>query len=145
MLGYAYLADYAYCTSLPYLQSLLRLPCLPSLLRLLIKFTMFTKPTLQTWRHEGHFGVVLPKLLLVPPGAWQEVRNEGAVLGVWGWSPQLPEANGGLGAKPPAAGSWGSGNEAPSRRRHGGLGAEPSALENFAFFCKNNLSLGLFW
>ena len=25
-----------------------------------------------------------------------------------------------------------------------GLGAEPSELENFAFFCKNNLILGLF-
>ena len=38
---------------------------------------------------------------------------------------------GGLGAKPPAAGGtgvWGS-----------------PELENFAFFCKNNLTLGLFW
>ena len=26
----------------------------------------------------------------------------------------------------------------------GGLGAEPPALENFAFFCKNNFILGLF-
>ena len=26
-----------------------------------------------------------------------------------------------------------------------GLGAEPPALENFAFFCKNNIILGLFW
>ena len=32
-------------------------------------------------------------------------------------------------------GVWG---EAPSRWKHGGLGAEPPALENFAFFCKNN-------
>ena len=97
----------------------------------------------------------------------------GAVLGVWGQSPQPPEANGGLGAKPPAAGGWGFGGKAPSRRRLGirgqspqspeagdsgakppvtggwefggkapsrrGLGAEPLALENFAFFCKNNL------
>ena len=62
----------------------------------------------------------------------------GAVLGVWGRSPQPPEANGGLGAKPPAAGGWGFGGKAPNRRRHGGLGAEPPALENFAFFCKNN-------
>ena len=30
------------------------------------------------------------------------------------------------------------------RRRHGGLWAEPPALENFAFFCKNNLILELF-
>ena len=27
----------------------------------------------------------------------------------------------------------------------GGLGAKPPALENFAFFCKNNFILGLFW
>ena len=40
---------------------------------------------------------------------------------------------------------WGSGGEAPSRRRHGGLGVEAPALENFAFFSKNNLILGLFW
>ena len=52
---------------------------------------------------------------------------------------------GGLGAKPPAAGAWGFGGKAPSRRRYGGLGAEPPALENFAFFCKNNFILGLFW
>ena len=44
----------------------------------------------------------------------------GAVLGVWGQSPQPPEANGDLGARPPA-------------------------LENFAFFCNNNFILGLFW
>ena len=37
--------------------------------------------------------------------------GEGAVSGVWGRSPQPPEAN-------------------------GGLGAEPPALENFAFFAK---------
>ena len=42
---------------------------------------------------------------------------------------------GGLGAEPPAAGGqWGS----------GGFGAKPPALENFAFFCKNNFILGLF-
>ena len=39
---------------------------------------------------------------------------------------------------------WGSGGKAPSRRRHGGYGAEPLVLENFAFFCKNNFILGLF-
>ena len=64
----------------------------------------------------------------------QKFAMGGAVLGVWGRSPQPPEANGGLGAKPPAAGGWGFGGKAPSRRRHGGLGAEPPALENFAFF-----------
>ena len=58
---------------------------------------------------------------------------------------QLGGSCGGLGAKSPAAGGyWGSGGKAPSRRRHGGLGAEPPALENFAFFFKNNLILGLF-
>ena len=36
----------------------------------------------------------------------------GLFWGVWGWSPQPPEANGGLGAKLPAA---------------GGLGAKPPA------------------
>ena len=53
--------------------------------------------------------------------------------------------DGGLEAKTPAAvGQWGSGGEAPSRRKHGSVGAEPPALENFAFFCKNNLILELF-
>ena len=42
---------------------------------------------------------------------------------------------GGLGAEPPAAGGqMGSGGETPSRRRHGGLGAEPLELNNFGFF-----------
>ena len=47
-----------------------------------------------------------------------------------GGTPQLMETNGDLGAKPPAA---------------EGTRAEPQALKNFAFFCKNNLILGLFW
>ena len=34
-------------------------------------------------------------------------------------------------------------NKAPSRWKLGGLGAEPQALENFVFFWKNNLILGL--
>ena len=38
---------------------------------------------------------------------------------------------------------WGCGDGAPSHRRHEDLGAEPPALENFAFFFKNNLVLGL--
>ena len=45
---------------------------------------------------------------------WGDLRP----MGVWGRSLQLPEA--------------------------GGLGAEPPALENFAFFCKNSLILELF-
>ena len=68
----------------------------------------------------------------------------GAMLGVWGRIPQLPEAIGGLEAKPLAAGDWESGGKAPSRRRQRDLGAEPPALENYAFFSKNNLILGLF-
>ena len=51
-----------------------------------------------------------------------------------GAEPPAAEGQWGLGAKTPAAGGWGSGREAPSRRRHRGLGAEPPALENFAFF-----------
>ena len=42
----------------------------------------------------------------------------GAVLGIWGLSPQPPKTDGGLGAKPP-------GLEAK---------AEPSVFEKFAFF-----------
>ena len=38
----------------------------------------------------------------------------------------------------------GSGGRAPSRRRHGALGGGAPALENFTFFCKNNLILVLF-
>ena len=34
---------------------------------------------------------------------------------------------------------WGSGGKAPSRRRHGGVGAEPPALKNFAFFLQKLL------
>ena len=65
----------------------------------------------------------------------QKFEIGGAVLGVWGRSPQPPEANGGLGAKPSAAGGqWGSGDKAPSRRMHGGVEAEPPAIKTFAFF-----------
>ena len=46
-----------------------------------------------------------------------------------------------MGPKPPAARGWGFGGKAPSGRRHGGLGADHLALENFAFFCKNNFIL----
>ena len=62
--------------------------------------------------------------------------QRGAVLKVGERSPQLPEANGGLGAKLSAYGGWGSWDKAPSRRRHGGLVAEPPAPKNFAFFAK---------
>ena len=48
------------------------------------------------------------------------------------------------GGEAPSAGGWEFGGKAPRRWRHGGLGMEPPALENFAFFCKNNLILELF-
>ena len=67
----------------------------------------------------------------------------GGYIGVWGRSLQPQEANGGLGAKPPAARVWGSGGKAPTRLMHGGLGAEPPAHEYFAVLGKNNLILGL--
>ena len=55
----------------------------------------------------------------------------GANFWVLGRSLQPPKANG-------------AGGEDPScSRRHGSLGAEPLALENFAFFCKNSLILEL--
>ena len=44
----------------------------------------------------------------------------------------------GSGGDPSAARGWGFGSKAPTRRRYAGLGAESPALENFAFFCKNN-------
>ena len=63
---------------------------------------------------------------------------------VLGQSSQPPEASGSQGAKLPAAGDWGCGGKAPSRRRHEGVEAELPALKNFAFFCKNYLILELF-
>ena len=56
----------------------------------------------------------------------------GSCYEVWGRSPLPPEAIGE------------SEGRALSRRRHVGLGKKPSALENFVFFCKNDLILGLF-
>ena len=56
----------------------------------------------------------------------QKFAMGGLFAGVWGRSPQPPEANGG----------WGFGGKTPSRRRHGGVGAKPPALENFAFFLR---------
>ena len=45
----------------------------------------------------------------------------GGLEGLEGLGAEPPEANGGLGAKHPAAGGW-------------GLWGKPPALENFAFF-----------
>ena len=42
----------------------------------------------------------------------------GDCFGVWGWSPQPPEANGGMGAKPLAAGrQWGVWKKSPQRSK----------------------------
>ena len=72
-----------------------------------------------------------------PSTSAQPVRNGGeAVL-------PLGEAVFAMGGEA-AGGQLGVWGEAPSRWKHGGLGAEPPALENFAFFCKNNLILELF-
>ena len=60
----------------------------------------------------------------IEPGAQPKIRDGGCFVG--------------LGADPPDAGGWGFGGKACV------LGAEPQALENFAFFCKNNFILGLF-
>ena len=58
----------------------------------------------------------------------------GCFWGVWGRSPQPPDASGGLGAKPPAAGGWGFGGKAPSRRRHGGSGGGAPSARKFCIF-----------
>ena len=61
-------------------------------------------------------------------------------MGVWGRSPQLPEAIGGLKQIPhlPQPGGLGAKPQPPEVR---GLREEPPALK--IFFCKNNLILGL--
>ena len=41
----------------------------------------------------------------------------GGLFGGRGRAPQSPEANGGLEAKPPAAGGWGFGGKAPSAQK----------------------------
>ena len=43
---------------------------------------------------------------------------------------------GDLEAKPPAAGGWGFGGKAPSRRRHGGWGRSPQRSKILHFFAK---------
>ena len=62
----------------------------------------------------------------------QKFAIAGAVLGVWGRSPLLPEAIEGLGAKPSAAGGTGVWGQSPQR------------LKILHFFFKNNLILGLY-
>jgi len=58
--------------------------------------------------------------------------------GGWERSPQTPEANGCLGAKPPAAGGWEQSLQSPKARGFGG--GSPSAQR---FFNKNNAFLGV--
>ena len=73
--------------------------------------------------------MVVSKRLL--SGAQPEIRNRGLCSGgVWGLSPHPPKTDEGLGRSPQRPGV--------------GSGAKPPALENFAFFCKNNLNLRLF-
>ena len=60
----------------------------------------------------------------------QKSAMRGLYPGVWGQSPKPPEAIGGLWAEPPPPEAQGSREE-------------PPALENFVFFGKNNLILGL--
>ena len=79
------------------------------------------------------------KKVFTKNGTKRVARNlqwRGANFWVWGRSLQQPKANGGPRARTPAARRRESEGFAPSRRRHGGLGAEPPALENFAFFAK---------
>ena len=58
----------------------------------------------------------LGAIVQVLSGAQPEIRNGEAVLKVWGPSPQPPEINGGLGAKPPAARGWGSWGKDSARK-----------------------------
>ena len=66
-----------------------------------------------------------------PNNEREQVRSQKAAGGQWGSGGEAPSC-------------WRFRGKAPSRRRHRGYGAEPPALENFAFFCKNNFILGLF-
>ena len=71
------------------------------------------------------------------PQTTNQARSQKFAMGALFWgsggqSPQPPEANGSLGRRP----------QLPEAR---GCGVEPPALENFAFFCKNNLILELFF
>ena len=77
-------------------------------------------------------------------GEWPEIRNGGAVLGVWGRSPQPPEANGSLGAKPPAAEGWGLGAKPPAAGGTEVWGRSPQRSKMLHFFCKINFIFGLF-
>ena len=66
----------------------------------------------------------------------------GAVLGVWGRSPQPPEANGGLGAKPPTAGGLGA--KPPAVGGTGVWGRSPQRSRSLRFFSKITKFWGYF-
>ena len=69
----------------------------------------------------------------------QKFAKGGAVWGVWGRSPQPPEANGGLGAEPPAAGGWGLGAKPPAAGGTGVWGWSPQRSKILHFFAKITL------
>ena len=64
----------------------------------------------------------------------QKSAMGGAVLGFWGRSPQPPEANGGLGAKLPAAG--GLGEKPPATGGKEVMGQSPQRSKSLHFFAK---------
>ena len=75
-----------------------------------------------------------------PNNELEQVRSQksamGAVLGVWGRSPHPPKANGGLGAKLPAAGGlWG---KPPAAGGTEVMGRSPSARK-FCIFLQKQL------
>ena len=73
-----------------------------------------------------------------PNNELEQVRSQksamGAVLGVWGRSPHPPKANGGLGAKLPAAGGlWG---KPPAAGGTEVMGRSPQRSKILHFFAK---------
>ena len=68
----------------------------------------------------------------------------GAVWGVWGRSPQPPEANGGWGRSPQLPEAGGLGAKPPAAGGTGVWGPSPQRSKILHFFCENNFILGLF-
>ena len=78
------------------------------------------------------------KKVFTKNGTRRVARNSqwgGQIFGL-GAEPPAAEGQSGLGAKTPAAEGWGSEGEAPSRHKHGGLGAEPQHSKILHFFAK---------
>ena len=78
-------------------------------------------------------------IIIIVWNEYAQARSQKFAMGKLVWGPGggapsrwKPKGAGGLGAKPPAA------------RGAGVWGAESPTLENFAFFCKNNLILEQF-